>query len=549
MRRSPRTTDSVATEVSAVDLSAGHPDDASPLAARWRALRYFSIARVVVAAVLLAYVPALHGMRSTVAAFDGQRFMAVSACYLLLAIAMVGLARPGRIRLQHWVTMQLVVDVLALTLLIHFAASLRAGLAILLILPNAGAAILTEPRRALFFASLSTLALLSLTAWHWSIGQADEASVAQAGMIGAALMATVLVVSWLAMRLEGQERLARQRGTDLHNQLAVTQAVISELGEGVVVLSESGGIRAINPAARQMLGVEARNTGAVAARLAPLRELAQSPLPVGTATTAQLEIDTAQGARRLRARRLTGAHDAVLMLEDLGRLEQRAQQLKLASMGRLSASIAHEIRNPLAAIRHANGLLAEELADPRARRLATIVEDNCLRIDRIIEDVLSISRRGAAQPEPIDVARFVPGILTDHATQLGIDPLRLACHVECTDPIWFDPGNLRQVLLNLVGNALRYASQQPGGVTLTWRRVSDRHELEVSDDGPGVPQADRTHLFEPFFTTDSRGTGLGLHLARELCAANAATIRYRGPGDNPPVRSAFIIEPAQAAHP
>jgi two-component system sensor histidine kinase PilS (NtrC family) len=521
------------------------------LAARWRALHYFSMARVVVAAVLLAYVPALHGLRSSVAPFDGQWFMAVAACYLVLAIALVFISSPGRVRLQlqQWVTLQLMLDVLALMLLIEAGGALRAGLAILLILPNAGAAILTEPRRALFFASISTLALLGLNGWHWLAGEADEASVAQAGMTGAALMATVLTVSWLAMRLDSQERLAQRRGEDLRNQLAVTQAVISELPEGVVVLNAKGHVRAINRAAREMLGMGSQ-AGLTTDALAGLSRIVHTDRSIGPGADS-VEFMVAgtgpEGSRRLRVRRLSGATDAtdaVLMLEDLGRLEQRAQQLKLAAMGRLSASIAHEIRNPLAAIRHANGLLAEDLTEPRTRRMAAIVEDNCLRIDRIIEDVLSISRRGAGEPERIDAARFVPTVLAEYAAQAAIEPARLACRFESTAPIWFDTGNLRQVLLNLVSNGLRYASPQAQAVSVIWRAVGEHHELEVSDDGPGVPEAARTHLFEPFFTTDTRGTGLGLHLARELCAANGATIRYRPPGDNPEVRSAFIIMPA-----
>jgi two-component system sensor histidine kinase PilS (NtrC family) len=235
----------------------------------------------------------------------------------------------------------------------------------------------------------------------------------------------------------------------------------------------------------------------------------------------------------------------VVVLEDLGRLEARAQQLKLASMGRLSASIAHEIRNPLSAIRHANGLLAEQLGEPRLERLAKIVEDNCRRIDRIIEDVLSISRRGSATPEPLPAEAFLVQAIAELVAQSGADASRIECRVHGDAPIWFDAGNLRQVLLNLLGNALRHASAERGAVRIDWAPdAGGRGSLVVSDDGPGVSAASRVHLFEPFFTTETRGTGLGLYLARELCTANGATIRYRPASDNPPLRSAFVVEPA-----
>ena len=231
------------------------------------------------------------------------------------------------------------------------------------------------------------------------------------------------------------------------------------------------------------------------------------------------------------------------MLEDLGRLEQRAQQLKLASMGRLSASIAHEIRNPLAAIRHANGLLAESQVQPGARRLSSIVEVNCLRIDRIIEDVLSISRRGAGTPEAIDAQAFLSEVVGDYLAQSGAEPSRVRINVDSPLRIWFDAGNLRRVLLNLLGNAVRHASESPGAVGVGWHTEGGRAQLVVDDDGPGVPETVRGHLFEPFFTTAPSGTGLGLHLARELCAANGASIRYRPAGDNPARRGAFVVEP------
>lgn len=550
IRSDPRPTDHPTTADVSVSAERRGALQDTGLAARWRALRYFSMARVVVAALLLAYVPALHGMRAGLSGFDGPRFMVVAGAYLAVAALFVVLSRPGRLPLQRLVDWQLAADVLALTMLLDAGGPLRAGLAMLLLLPNAGAAILLDARRALFFASMSTFALLVVTGWHWSRGDADDASMAQAGMMGAALMACVLLLNWLATRLDRQERLAAQRGEDVRNQLAVTQAVISELPDGVVVLGATGGVRAINRSAREMLGRRAAAPDDATTGIALLRQALATAAP-GALSAQGIELTVPGGvgvtARRLRARRLPGSDehtDAVIVLEDLGRLEQRAQELKLASMGRMSASIAHEIRNPLAAIRHANGLLAEEIEEPRTRRLSAIVEDNCLRLDRIIEDVLSISRRGAAEPQRIDASRFLREVLDELNAQSGVDASRIVCRIECEQPIWFDAGHLRQVLLNLVGNALRHAGPQAGSVCVSWIQQGDRPALEVSDTGAGVAPESRAHLFEPFFTTQAKGTGLGLHLARELCSANGATIRYRPPGESPGASSAFIVEPA-----
>jgi two-component system sensor histidine kinase PilS (NtrC family) len=555
-------------------MSAVSPADRAPdrsdTRAHWRSLRYFATARVVVAAVLLAYSPALHGWRATVTSPEGQRFLLIAAAYLVLALLLAVASQPGRLRLRTLAEAQVTLDLLALTLLIDAGGTTRAGLAMLLILPNAGAAILMSARKALFFASLSSLLLLGVTALHWMRADREEAPFFDAGLIGAALMATVFVLNRFAARLADQERLAEQRGDDLQNQLSVTQAVISELPDGVVVLAGGAEPRAMNRAAREMLGPgddapgPSMSAGADTGLAMLRRALSDGRGAGGGAEGVVFTVPaTDQGApRRLRARILQGAApagaaldaaasgrsggavpDTVIVLEDLGRLEQRAQQLKLASMGRLSASIAHEIRNPLAAIRHANGLLGESQVQPGARRLSSIVEVNCLRIDRIIEDVLSISRRGAGTPEAIDAQAYLSEVVGDYLAQSGAEPSRVRISADSPQRIWFDAGNLRQVLLNLLGNALRHASAAPGAVGVGWHTEGGRAQLVVDDDGPGVPEAIRVHLFEPFFTTAPSGTGLGLHLARELCAANGASIRYRPAGDNPARRGAFVVEP------
>lgn len=541
----------------------------SRLSGYWRSLRYFSLARVVVAGVLLVYLHLARSAFGTGSGIDGKIFVITAIGYMVTAIMLLLVSRPGRLSLETLVFIQVTVDLIALVILIHASRGVLDGLAVLLVLPNAGAAILIGQRSSLFFAALSAIALMLIAVVQWLRGEATEVAIAQAGLIGAALFATVLIVGRLASLLAAQERLAAERGEALRNQLAVTQAVISELHDGVLVLGEQGEVRAINRSARVMLAAVDGDDALPGlpslwsalrqpASMAPSLSLIVSPdsngesddmrpMAGGRAVTFSVVAGANQPERLLRARQLdsTGdGRDIVVVVEDLGRLERRAQQLKLASMGRLSASIAHEIRNPLGAIRHANGLLGEQLDSPAQQRLAAIVEDNCVRINRIIEDVLSISRRGSAAPEPIAAAAFLARVIAEYVVQSDVDPTRVDCFIESDEPIWFDAGNLRQIVLNLLGNALRHSSLAPGAVRITWSRQSGAPTLSVSDDGPGVPQSVRDHLFEPFLTTEARGTGLGLHLARELCNANGARIRYLPAGDNPPIRSQFIIEPA-----
>ncbi|MFM1989033.1 MAG: Sensor protein ZraS [Pseudomonadota bacterium] len=540
----------------AADTVAGADADGLP---SWlRSFQYFAIARIAIAVLLLAYVPLLRSVDSLGDHFDAPTFLRVSGLYLGAACVSLVLAlRPGRLPLRTLAAAQVAVDLAALLPLIHASGGQSAGFAALLLLPNAGAAILVGTRAALSFAAVSTIALIAMAGSRALDGQAGDAGFVQAGLTGAVLIASAVAVGRLARRLSSQERLAWRRGEDLRNQLAVTQAVIADLPDGVVVLGPRGEPRAINRSAREMLAGGA--VGGTLPGLLPMRAalgIGPGPTPAAAPADAiEFVVQAADGPeRRLRARRLgvpAGGADVVVVLEDLGRLEARAQQLKLASMGRLSASIAHEIRNPLSAIRHANGLLAEQLGEPRLGRLATIVEDNCRRIDRIIEDVLSISRRGTATPEPIDARPFVVQAVAELVAQTGADPRRIECRVPAdAPPLWFDAGNLRQVLLNLLGNALRHASGEAGAVRVEWApEGAGRWTLVVSDDGAGVAAASRVHLFEPFFTTEARGTGLGLYLARELCTANGAMIRYRPPSHNPPQRSAFVVEPAAAHSP
>ena len=378
-----------------------------------------------------------------------------------------------------------------------------------------------------------------------------------------------------------QERLAIRRGEDLRNQRAIHALVVAELDQGVVVFDPRGVPRDMNPKARRLLNLPmgVPFTEADPKTLKALRQVLDTPERV-----ADLQIRRREGTVRLRVRVLTGGNippdeldetsyypggdngqggrallDRVVLLEDLKRIEDQAQQLKLASMGRLSASIAHEIRNPLSAIRHAGALLGEQAGTAAQKRLADIIEKNTMRIDRIVEDVLSMARRGALS-EVLDLrhfmAQFMPEFLGNvkagGAVVAGRDGgERIALRHDSHAPITFDPNHLRQILVNLLSNGLRHASEREGAVLLLWTQsATGVLQLWVLDDGPGIPEDRREHLFEPFFTTETRGTGLGLHLTQELCTANGATIRYESSallGEDIRQRygAGFVITPQQ----
>jgi two-component system sensor histidine kinase PilS (NtrC family) len=227
---------------------------------------------------------------------------------------------------------------------------------------------------------------------------------------------------------------------------------------------------------------------------------------------------------------------SVIFLQDVTEIENQAQQLKLASMGRLTASIAHEVRNPLSAISHAASLLSEDIMNPVQSRLLRIVGDNVKRLNRMIEDILRLSRKAQSHHEPIALAPFFAEMLAEFQQTHGVAAGVIALGDMESYQARFDPLHLREIVVNLLTNGLRYNSGRPGSIRIeVVTDTANRMELHVQDDGPAIKPEVRAHLFEPFYTTSSKGTGLGLYVARELCLNNDAMLDYEyrldGPND------------------
>jgi len=384
----------------------------------------------------------------------------------------------------------------------------------------------------------------------------------QAGVVGAALFGITALLRLLSTRLSRQEHLARMRGRELNSQLQINRLVISQMEQGVIVADAGTLVRANNRAARVMLGFdpEAQVTGRRLLELESARELAHAflnwltSLELG-AVPAQRDVVITGGEqitgaqRRLRVRFARPAFqpsdEYVIFMEDLQAVEEQAQRLKLAAMGRLTASIAHEIRNPLAAISQAGQLLSEDVRDPLHQRLASIVRENTQRLNRLVEDVLRAARRDSPLTDEFDLLDFCSSWLGEFVRDRGLAGETVNLVGQPGLIVRFEQNQLRQVLFNLVDNALRYCSGQPGSIEVRADPPGERDVppcLWVFDDGPGVPVADRDSMFEPFFTTHSRGTGLGLYLAREFCVANGFDLIYAGwQPSQAPLRYGFCV--------
>ncbi|HET7198026.1 MAG TPA: ATP-binding protein [Burkholderiales bacterium] len=500
----------------------------------WISLGYFNLYRVALATLFFT-LSLVYEDQLNLGSHSLPLFRAVCGVYLVAAIGLHALLRRVRERFNVQLTVQVSLDILAITLLMYASGGMTSGLGVMLLVSLIAAAIVAPPRLRWLYASLATIALL-VQQLYWVLSQdAPVSTFLPPALLAMGCFGASSMTGWLAQRVAANERLALQRGRELAAQTRVNQLVLQDMHDGVLVLDRDGRVVQHNPqaqvllAAGRLLGldVEALEPGIAAywrawrAETARVRARGGAPAP-GNA-------DVALGGRELGVRLLDAGTDqgySVLFIEDTTRAREQAQQLKLAALGRLTASIAHEIRNPLAAISHAAELLPEEQRAADRARLTRIIHDNTRRLERLVSDVLQLNRRDRVSAEPLRVNAWLRDFIAEIAAVEGAAPEVFVLDAQGDPWLEFDREHLRQVLWNLLRNAMRYARPGPGAVRVALRNYGDRVELSVTDNGPGVPAANRGHLFEPFFTTEAKGTGLGLYLARELCAANQASLEY-----------------------
>jgi len=537
----------------------------------WRSLQTFTVTRLVITVVLLLYLSIDVGR----ARMAGDGYGATCLVYLIGALAFAILARAWRHRFLLQLGAQVMADIGFISLLYLAAGGMRSGFGLLYLFPLAGAAILAPLLMALFSAALATLFVLGESTWRIFV-RFEDAPPMQAGMTGAAFFALVLVVNRLAARLIRQEELAAQRGADLRIQQAIYRIVVDDVDDGILVLGRDGYVFSGNPAARRMLGLDGdsvrdehddkgEGSGGGAFRLADVAAFdpvahsfaawiagcSGAASDAGLAAPADFvtikrwhELEGGVRGRldqpvhlKLRFARVDTPDGevgrSVIFMQDVSAIENQAQQLKLASMGRLTASIAHEVRNPLSAIGHATSLLAEDLHGPAETRLLRIVSDNVARVNRMVEDILKLSRKVQPNGTPVGLDAFLAELRAEFTETQGLAEGMVWIGDSGGRSVRFDGLHLREVLVNLLGNAVRYASGAPGSIRVfPVPDATGRVELHVQDDGPGITPEVRAHLFEPFYTTSSKGTGLGLYLARELCLNNGAMLDYEYRADD-----------------
>ncbi|MBI4998608.1 MAG: sensor protein [Rhodocyclales bacterium] len=504
------------------ELATGKHSDFGLAESYWRSLQYFSVYRLVAGAVFLtAFL--MTGGGANLASQSPTLFLWADSAYLVAAFIFLLTLQRFKRAFNLQLSIQVACDVAFLTVLMYASGGAKSGIAFMLVVVVAGAALVGQGRLTLFFAALATLAVLIEQTIRLIQFNAEADDFFRTGLISIGFFATALIARLLAGRVVANENLARQRGIELADQVRINRQVIQDMDDGVLVVDADGGVRLLNPQAEVLLSTSPPSGSPLADYWPDLAKRLQPHQATGEVTG----ILKAPNGKSLLYRLLPSEEggNTLIYLQDLGRIQAQAQQLKLAALGRLTANIAHEIRNPLAAITSAGELLADEQrADTRAR-LVRIIGDNASRLNRLVGEVLDLGRRDHVQQESISLPAFLAQFLEEYSLQDANAPKRIRLGARDGDLICFDRAHLYRILENLVTNALRYAGNAPDAVRIdVVAGPPDRVELHIIDDGPGIADADRGKIFEPFFTTRSSGTGLGLYIARELSEANGAQL-------------------------
>jgi two-component system sensor histidine kinase PilS (NtrC family) len=528
-------------------------DDREPQKGRdaltWKPLRLLTFYRLILASMLLVLYYGLEG-NSTLGAVNPRLYTLVCSAYIgfsLVAGFTSRLRRPG---FEFQTILQVLVDIAAITLLLNASGGPASGLGILLIITVATGSLLMPGRMAFLFAAIAAMAILGEEVYSTLfVGLPRDSGYTQAGLLGAALFLTAGLVYLMARRIHASEALARRRGADIENLAKLNTHIVQRLQAGILVTDHRHNIRLINDTACKLLGINKGSEGRALAELAPalyekLMQWRRSPdKEAGMLKSANNDTGI------LPQFTLLGTADgmgALVFLEDTAAMARQAQQMKLASLGRLTASIAHEIRNPLGAISHAAQLLDESDAlGKEDRRLMTIIREHTRRVNTVVENVLQLSRPVTTIPQRIAIREWLEKFMDEfvHSGHCNSGQLSIRVHPRDIE-VYMDPSQLHQVVWNLCLNALHHAkpASMPVRLQLVCTQSDIEHApvLDIIDNGSGIEPDMADQIFEPFYTTKSGGTGLGLYISRGICESNQARLVYQpAPGGGSCFRITF----------
>ena len=509
----------------------------APTDLAWRVIGLVNLYRLLVPLALYA-VYAYSGENATVGSERPELFLWTCVVYFAAGVAVVAGGRRLLPNLRATTFVHAMVDAVAISLLLFSSGGVASGIGILFVVPVGAMALLADSRDAFLLAALVTMALFAQQIGGHVTGTASPYDYPTTGILGGIVFLVALLAWPIASRLRDTEATVRRQQVDLANLAQLSQYIVQNLRESIVVVDHENRIRLINESAAALLGDRSAYPGALLGEASPqllyLLETWRARSASDSLPSQTFVADDGGHVVQPHFAPLGGSEPTpvIVFLEDTELLAAKIQQSKLAGLGRLSASIAHEIRNPVGAMSHAAQLLGESHSlSEEDKRLTEIVRTNGDRVRQIIENVMSMARRESSRPERVILATWLGGFLEEFCATMQIPMSRLAISSLLGDvEVQVDPSQLRQIVWNLCENAVKYGVGEAGSVLIDLRvgRLAStaRPFLEVADRGPGIAAQHREKIFEPFFTGNERGTGLGLFLARELAQTNGATLLY-----------------------
>lgn len=498
-----------------------------------RAIRIINIFRFILSLVFISFYFYV-GKSNWLDSENGSLFLSLSLAYSLFSALPLVISPFKSKTLTFFHPIQIVIDIIFIILLMYAAGGIQSGLGLLLIITIVTASLVSNGRLSLFYAAVATIGLLLEQSYQITKWGLSAASYSQPVMLSLSCFATAWLAYSLAKRMLQSEDLASARGVDLENLEQINALITQEMQDGVMVVDQNANIRHHNAQADALLSLT-KNSHLTLMLNESVPEIvaAFTDWIKGEKSTSNRMISVNNRELKLRFEPISPLNrqlGAVIFIQDWSQIQSAAQQAKLAALGRLTANIAHEIRNPLSAISHANQLLQEDenVTAPNGRVLQ-IIADNIGRIDQIIKDVLELNRRDRTHQEKIALNQFVTDFYSQFCAveKVPASNFQLILFAQ-EQTITFDQRHLTQILWNLCKNGWQHSRKENGSLNLRCVEIDNTGlNLEISDNGNGVAEQDRSKLFEPFYTTKTTGNGLGLYISRELAEANGAYLRYQ----------------------
>ncbi len=497
----------------------------------WRPLRQFNTYRFLLAlALLVAYLKI--DWLPFLGSAGNSSFLITAIALLMSSLLFYLLAAKRRPDFESQVILSNTSDIILISLLSHFSGGLSSSLMMLLIINVTATGTFLRFRESFVFAALATIAILAEQTFQLMSGTSDASEYTRAGLLGLVFFAVSFLASVLSARVKESEQLARKQKQDILSLQKLNADILQNMRTGIIVVDNDGHIRMANTSAESLLGnIDLQQ-----------RPLLENILPALDARflewqeqpqMSQNTIRQKQGLPDIQPgfRKLTATGDTLIFLEDATQLNQRFQQIKLASLGRLTASIAHEIRNPLSAINHASQLLQESELDLSDTKLTKIINTQVQRLDKVVQNVLQLSRQQNSLAEIIDLKPWMETFRQEFILAQKIKEHQLEIVFQQEDiQILFNTIQLNQIIDNICSNAIIHSQHKLEDIQINilCALEPEHHQpyIDITDNGPGIDEETLQQVFDPFFTTSTLGTGLGLYICKEMLESNRAKIHY-----------------------